>query len=127
MPTSTALAGLSVPLPATPGASSLTGAPSRLRSTSGTTTTFSAAESAASAYRSGRFRSAAIDDGQHRDQRRLRRVQPHLVAHQRLAEHAELEQQHQRRDHVRRALVKTLGAPSGCRDQRVISRLPGRG
>ena len=43
-----------------PGASSLTGAPSSLRSTIGTTTTLSAPDSAASAYRSGRFLSAAI-------------------------------------------------------------------
>ena len=59
---STALAGLSVLLPATPGCSS-SSAPVRAssrRSTSGTATTFSAADSAASAYRSGRFLSAAM-------------------------------------------------------------------
>ena len=55
------MAGLIVWLPATPGVSSSpTVAPSRRRSTSGTATTFSAADSPASAYRSGRFRSAAM-------------------------------------------------------------------
>ena len=57
---STALAGFSVLLPATPRVSSTAGAPRRRRSTHGTATTFSAAERAASAYRSGRFRSAAM-------------------------------------------------------------------
>jgi hypothetical protein len=62
IPASTALAGLSVWLPATPAGSSSSGAarPSRRRSTSGTATTFSAADNPASAYRSGRFRSAAM-------------------------------------------------------------------
>ena len=61
IPASTAVAGLSVWLPATPGASSSSAvAASRRRSTSGTATTFSPADSAASTYRSGRFRSAAM-------------------------------------------------------------------
>ena len=61
IPASTAEAGLSVWLPATPSASSSsTVVPSRRRSTRGTATTLSAADSPASAYRSGRFRSAAM-------------------------------------------------------------------
>ena len=60
MQASTALAGFSVLLPATPRVSSTAGAPRRRRSTHGTATTFSAADSPASAYSSGRPRSAAM-------------------------------------------------------------------
>jgi hypothetical protein len=50
------------------------------------------------------------DHREHRDQGRLRRVQPHLVAQQRLAEHAELGQQHPHGNDVR-----TAGEHAGCR------------
>ena len=82
----------------------------------GSTTTLSATGHAASTYSSGRCRVGADDDGQHGDQRGLRRVQADLIPQQRLPEHAELGQQDQHRDDVRAA-----GVDAGRRCDRATS------
>ena len=50
--------------------------------TSGTATTLSSTENAASPYKLGDIPGGGHHDGEHRDQRRLRRVQPDLVPQQ---------------------------------------------